>query len=57
MDIKGYKINNKTGIIEGCPSNKYKLKEVEQYREIVIWLIIQENLREEKKGDKLCQKR
>ncbi len=36
MIIKDYFINDKTGVIEGCPSGKYKLKEVDKYKEIVV---------------------
>ena len=43
MDINGYKINNETGIIEGCMPEQYKLTEPQQYREIVVQLI-KENL-------------
>ena len=43
MEINGYNINNETGIIEGCSSDKYGLNEIEQYREIVVQLI-KENL-------------
>ncbi|KKM16594.1 hypothetical protein LCGC14_1684270 [marine sediment metagenome] len=47
MIINGYFINDKTGVIEGYPSRKYKLKEVDKYKEIIvesIKLLKQKNL-------------
>lgn len=37
--IDGYAVNEKTGIIKGCGTDKYHLPEVEQYREIVVALM------------------